>query len=81
MTYAYRAPWGETLVRCEPGEREMPVDCMRHSNHYFCRTCEGYYGVPHDGIHTGPDKHPNRFYRDCACRMCVNKRAAAPGLA
>lgn len=78
MTKIVKMPWGETEVQCEPGERENPVDCTRHSNHYWCSTCLGYYGVPHDGgMHEGPSAHPNQFwnFRTCACRMCKNRVA------
>lgn len=35
---------------------------------YFCRSCNGYYGVPHDFDH---DKHMREWgvRRDCACRF------------
>lgn len=65
-------------IRCEPGEQTYPRDCERHSEHHWCGVCAGYYGVPHDGIHTGPNPHPNQFtYRvdGCVCRVCVNARA------
>lgn len=77
MTKLVRSPDGRGLeVNCEPGEpTDTTAYCQRHSQHYYCSTCKGYYGVPHDfGIHEGPDKHPNRFYRDCACRVCQNHR-------
>ncbi|MEV8610246.1 hypothetical protein AB0383_20365 [Amycolatopsis sp. NPDC051373] len=76
MTYTRSTYYGITEVRCEPGEKFLPVDCTRHSNHYWCATCAGYYGVPHNLIHTGRDKHPNRFYRDCACRVCRDHAAS-----
>lgn len=69
--------WDPGEVRCEAGQVEFPAECNRHKEHHWCATCEGYYGVPHDGIHEGPDAHPN--YRDapqCACRLCANWRAA-----
>lgn len=59
--------------RCEPGETDYPADCERHAEHYWCTTCGGYYGVPHNNLHT--PGHVDRWFRDCACRMCVNRRA------
>ena len=32
---------------------------------YWCRACEGYYGVPHDG-----DTHNHRPREGCACAVC-----------
>jgi hypothetical protein len=62
--------------QCEAGQPAPPVGCERHRDHYWCGTCEGHYGVPHDGIHEGDDAHPwgNLWdRRQCACRPC--KRA------
>lgn len=72
MTYLVNGPSGPE-IRCEPGETTYPTNCERHSEHHWCNTCEGYYGVPHDGgIHEGPFAHPNQFsdFRQCACRKC-----------
>jgi hypothetical protein len=77
MTYVTSGLFG-LEVRCHPGETELPTDCERHREHYWCATCAGYYGVPHDGgMHEGPFAHPNQFsgWRDCVCRMCMNRRA------
>jgi hypothetical protein len=59
-------------LRCEAGQATDPTGyCERHSRHYFCGTCQGYYGVPHAGIHSGPGAHPHyRDARTCACRVC-----------
>lgn len=74
MTRLVNRIYGPT-IECEPGEAtDSTGHCERHSSHYFCETCQGYYGVPHTGIHEGEDAHPNRFYWDCACRMCFNHR-------
>ena len=76
MTYVTNNPIFGWEVRCEPGETEYPADCERHSEHYWCETCQGFYGVPHDGgMHDGPNAHPNHWsVRDCVCRMCINWR-------
>jgi hypothetical protein len=76
MTYISRSPFGSE-VRCEPGETTNPTGvCERHPHHYWCSTCLGFYGVPHDGMHEGRNAHPNTpSARDCACRICTNWRA------
>jgi hypothetical protein len=59
--------------RCEAGQNELPFGCDRHGDHYWCETCLGFYGVPHDGIHEGPDAHPAAYgieRQQCACRPC-----------
>lgn len=64
-------------IRCEPGQVTDPTGhCERHGQHHYCRTCGGFYGVPHDDIHSGPQKHPNRFAHQCACRVCKDYVAA-----
>jgi hypothetical protein len=63
---------------CTPGQGTWPDWCDRHSHHYWCRVCDGYYGVPHSGEHGSPDMHgpDSRHGRDrhlaeqCACRPC-----------
>ena len=61
---------------CTAGQEDKPVGCERHSNHFWCTTCEGYYGVPHTDIHTGRNKHPEGSrYEYCACRPCREDRA------
>lgn len=68
---AYGDEWS-----CEAGQEAEPTGCERHSNHYWCDTCQGYYGVPHDGIHSGRNKHPEGSrYEYCACRPCQEDRA------
>ncbi len=65
-------PYG-TQWECEAGQRDEPIGCERHRDHHWCTTCQGYYGVPHDGIHSGDSAHPwgNLFGRNqCACRPC-----------
>jgi hypothetical protein len=57
---------------CVAGQRTFP-DAWTWHNHHWCNTCEGWYGVPHDGIHAGPDAHPHAALhnpRQCACRPC-----------
>lgn len=59
--------------QCEAGQPVPPLGCDRHQEHYWCETCRGFYGVPHDGIHAGPDAHPATFTSErnqCACRPC-----------
>lgn len=77
MTYLDHGPFGPE-TRCEPGETTYPSACQRHPAHYWCPTCRGYYGVPHDGgIHTGRSAHPNhRGVHECACRVCKDHVAA-----
>lgn len=70
-TYGGAMEW-----QCEPGQLDKPVGCERHSDHHWCKTCDGYYGVPHTGIHEGRDAHPNQFagdFRQCACRPCKTR--------
>lgn len=59
--------------QCEAGQSLPPIGCERHSDHYWCETCRGFYGVPHDVIHEGPNAHPATFpgeRNQCACRPC-----------
>ena len=61
--------------RCRAGQAERPEGCERHSEHYWCKVCGGWYGVPHDGladIHTGPNAHPNHksWMSGCVCLPC-----------
>lgn len=72
MTAIVNSYFGPEL-RCEPGEKNYPADCQRHQKHYWCVTCAGFYGVPHDRMHT--PGHVDRNFRNCACRLCVNRRA------
>lgn len=46
----------------------------------YCEICDGYYGVPHDNIHTGPRPHPLRDWPAsvCACRPCQEKSGRYP---
>lgn len=67
--------WGTELA-CDAGQRAKPVGCERHSSHYYCSTCVGWYGVPHHGIHKGVNKHPSRATDLCACRPCRERQAA-----
>ena len=61
--------WG-TELRCAAGQVLEPFGCERHQTHHFCTACAGWYGVPHDRIHSGPSAHPRGGGRDCACRPC-----------
>lgn len=64
---------------CETGQTAEPVGCQRHSTHHYCGTCEGWYGVPHTGMHTGRNPHPHTSWGQyCACRPCVQWREANP---
>ena len=59
--------------RCTPGQQELPTGCQRHSRHYWCAFCQGWYGVPHelpDGCCTQTQAAPTRGGQ-CACRFCV----------
>lgn len=67
----------EPEVRCEAGQQEKPTreTCTRHPDHYWCKTCRGWYGVPHDpGSHHDGTEDPHT-YRQCACRPCAGQRA------
>lgn len=61
-------------IRCVSGQKTYSMVCTRHSEHYWCGVCEGYYGVSHEGIHGefGMPPHPRGLYeaRQCACRPC-----------
>lgn len=61
-------------VRCKAGQDTYPLACNRHSEHYWCIWCAGYYGVEHHydmeySCHMG---NPASFPRGghCACRFC-----------
>ena len=61
--------------RCNPGEPTDPGRwCAAHTDHYYCSTCVGWYGVPHDMIHgDSPHSyaHPTGTTGPrCACRPC-----------
>lgn len=58
--------------QCEAGQSMPPDGCERHREHWWCETCRGFYGVPHDGIHEGPNAHPplGIEQNQCACRPC-----------
>jgi hypothetical protein len=64
----------EPELRCEAGQRQKPgrETCTRHPSHHWCRTCRGWYGVPHDnGMHDRDQGHDGRTWtRGCACRPC-----------
>jgi hypothetical protein len=75
----YYAPDWRGHRRCRPGNTVMPNVCDYHLKHYWCTTCEGYYGVPHDFIHEGPDAHPVWPYSECACRPCQENQNATAG--
>lgn len=57
---------------CTAGQTTMPTECDRHASHHWCGVCEGFYGVPHIGIHTGLMAHPISLHsaQQCACRPC-----------
>ena len=71
---AKETAWG-IEVACDAGQRDKPVGCERHRDHYYCVTCVGWYGVPHDRIHTGDGKHPRWDIQHCACRPCRDAKA------
>lgn len=71
------------MTDCTAGQATIPTDCGRHANHHWCGVCEGFYGVPHTGVHDGPRRHPRDLWsaRMCACRPCkqyVAERETAP---
>lgn len=66
--YYHQDNWGGK--KCKPGNKHEPKRCDYHPKHFWCRTCEGFYGVPHDGIHEGPKKHPLDNPSNCVCRPC-----------
>lgn len=70
-------------TRCEAGQKNNPVECNWHHTHHWCQTCDGWYGVPHDGIHNGPLAHPRSLHeaRQCACRPCKEYVASFEGTA
>jgi hypothetical protein len=57
---------------CAAGQTTMPTDCTRHYSHHWCGFCEGFYGVPHAGMHEPGSPHGNNLHlaRQCACRPC-----------
>jgi hypothetical protein len=62
--------------RCTAGETEDPTGrCTWHAEHHWCNTCQGFYGVYHDGIHTATSFRPAHPFGSsdpgqCACRPC-----------
>jgi len=68
--------------RCKPGRKTVDRRCTWHSEHFWCKDCEGYYGVAHDGeCHTARkgrggviNGHPSPA---CACRWCVERYRTA----
>ena len=63
---------GPAMIDCLPGQQTKPTDCNRHADHYWCKTCEGFYGVPHTGMHEPGSRHGNDLHmaQQCACRPC-----------
>ena len=62
--------FGETSEECVPGESwDTTGHCARHARHHYCETCQGWYGVRHEGIHPA---HPTweSIRIGCACRPC-----------
>lgn len=73
----YYAPYPDGLLKCRPGGKTYPSKCDFHGKHHYCDTCEGFYGVPHDGIHEGDNAHPvPGRAKDCVCRPCQKYMAA-----
>jgi hypothetical protein len=60
------------MMDCTAGQTTMPTECDRHASHHWCGVCEGFYGVPHTGMHEGLDAHPRDLHsaQQCACRPC-----------
>lgn len=68
-------------LRCDPGEPIYPSTCERHSDHYWCPACHGYYGVPHDAPGECHSRlvtvSARRFWSSwrgadgCVCRFCT----------
>jgi hypothetical protein len=61
---------GVTEVRCLAGQQTEPRRCTRHPEHFWCTTCEGYYGVPHDEFTHGKWAGSHRGFGTCVCRPC-----------
>ena len=59
--------------KCKPGNKHEPKRCAYHAEHFWCGTCEGFYGVPHDFMHEGPGAHPLRTADFCVCRLCQQR--------
>lgn len=72
-----RTGFGTIEWSCDAGQPVEPYGCERHSEHHWCDTCRGFYGVPHDGIHDGPNAHPRgpSDAEQCACRPCKDYTA------
>lgn len=64
--------WGGAEWECTAGQTQRPIGCQRHAHHYYCETCNGHFGTPHDGVHTGSRAHVigGTFDRLCACTPC-----------
>lgn len=75
MADGYRE-YEDGSARCLPGNREFPDRCSWHSEHHWCSTCKGWYGVPHERIHDGPNAHPVPMHvrAGCVCRPCTTER-------
>lgn len=43
------------------------------TSEYWCKVCEGYYGVPHGSIH-----EERRHSAHCACAPCQKERGIYP---
>ena len=72
--YYHPDNWGGK--KCKPGNTVAPTRCDYHAAHFWCRTREGFYGVPHDFIHEGPVAHPLTNPHNCVCRPCRDLVAA-----
>lgn len=70
-------------LRCTPGQTDKPTaeTCERHSDHYWCGTCQGWYGVPHNfGMHNPGHGHDGvSWTRGCACRPCQTRQRESEG--
>lgn len=68
--------YGVTEVRCLAGQPTYPRKCTRHHEHFWCPTCEGYYGVPHDEFTHGKWSGRHGSPGQCVCRPCREEHAA-----
>lgn len=62
--------YGVTEVRCLAGQPRYPSRCTRHHEHFWCDTCEGHYGVPHDEFTHGKWSGSHGGFGQCVCRPC-----------
>lgn len=66
----------------EPKPHDGPKGVTYHhvgtgvtDSNYWCATCDGWYGVPHDNVHTGRWKHQANH---CVCGVCQKANGIWP---